>query len=169
MYIRIYNSVETTDTQDGWSVAELAGGHLRAHPRAEEDPDHHRQEDYREGVEDDGQGGQPVREPSPQPEEQPPVHPGHPPRHLPAPARGLQALRGERDLPERERVLQDLHGEPNEQVQADGPAVQGLQGEDIRRDELGAAESHEALSHFLSHVGGAEGLVPQWGLRRVHL
>ena len=57
------------------------------------------------------------------------LHPGHPPRHVPAPAGDLQQARGQAGRPQLRRVLQDLHREPPEEVQAGSQALQGRQGE----------------------------------------
>ena len=61
--------------------------------------------------------------------ELPAIHPGHPPRHVPAPAGDLQQARGQAGRPQLRRVLQDLHREPPEEVQAGSQALQGRQGE----------------------------------------
>ena len=58
-----------------------------------------------------------------------PIHPGHPARHVPAPPADLRQARGQAGHPQRQRVLQDLRGEPAEEVQAGSQALQGRQGQ----------------------------------------
>ena len=57
------------------------------------------------------------------------IHPGYPTRHVPAPPADLRQARGQAGHPQRQRVLQDLRGEPPEEVQAGSQAIQGWQGQ----------------------------------------
>ena len=58
-----------------------------------------------------------------------PIHPGYPARHVPAPPAHLWQARGQAGHPQRQRVLQDIRGEPPEEVQAGRQTLQGRQGQ----------------------------------------
>lgn len=76
-------------------------------------------------------GGAFVPEPKGGAEEQPAVHPGPAARHVPAPANHPVAIRGQNGDPRGERVFPRVHGEPDQQDQADHEPFQGGQGEDV--------------------------------------
>lgn len=77
-------------------------------------------------------GGAPVPKPQIGSEEQPPLHPGPAARHLPAPAHHLVSLWGQNGDFGGKWVLPGLHGEPNQEDQADHQLVQGGQGTYVR-------------------------------------
>lgn len=83
-------------------------------------------------METDGQSGQPLCKPSDEPKKLASVHIGHIAGDLPAPEEDFQELRDTAGLPQRERILQNIHGEPDEQMQTSGAAVQGSKGENLR-------------------------------------
>lgn len=73
-------------------------------------------------------GGATVPEPQAGTEEQPTLHPGPAARHLPAPPHHPVPLRGQDGDARRQRVFPRLHGEPDQEDQADHQPVQGGQG-----------------------------------------
>jgi len=72
-----------------------------------------------------------VPEPKAGPEEQPALHPGPSARHLPAPPDHPVPLRGEDGDLGRKRVLPCVHGEPDEENQADHQPLQGGERADV--------------------------------------
>ncbi len=87
-------------------------------------------------METDGQGRDFMRREENEFEELPSFYIGHSSRNIPAATQDIQELRGTAGIPQRERLLQDIHGEPDGQMQADSPVVQRSQGQNFRRDVL---------------------------------
>lgn len=73
-------------------------------------------------------GGAPLPKPQIGPEEQPPLHPGPVARYIPAPAHGFVTLRGQNGNPGGKWVFSSLHGELDQEDQANQQFVQGGQG-----------------------------------------
>lgn len=121
----------------------------------------HRQEDAGEDVEADGQGGQAVPAAQNESEELAAVHTGHPAGHVPAPEVDLLKKRGPDAPAPCQRALQRLHQQSDAQVQAGHQALQGGQGEDVRRELPLPSQSHQAQPGLLAHAQRAEGHLPQ--------
>lgn len=76
-------------------------------------------------------GGAAVSEPKAGAQEQPAVHLGPAARHLPAPAHCPVKIRGEDGDAGRKRVFQGVHGELDEENEADHKPLQGGQRENV--------------------------------------
>lgn len=126
----------------------------------------HRQAHAGEDVEADGQGCQAVPALPDEPEELAAVHTGHTAGHVPAAQVHLHAVRERAGRPVRQRALQRFHTERHTQVQAGHQAVQGGQGEDVRRELALQAQPDQAQSGVQPHAERAEGGVPPSPVRR---
>lgn len=120
---------------------------------------HDGQEDPGKDLEADGQSREALPAAQDEPEEQSPLHPGHSPGHVPATAADLQQVRGP-NAPAARRLLLRVHKQPDAEVQAGHQAVQGGQGEDVRREQLLPPQPDQAQPGLLAHAKRTEGPVP---------
>jgi len=103
-----------------------------------------------------GQSGETVPTHKNELEEFATVYFGYPAGHLSTFAADLLEVRGQTAAAERQRVLQNIHRELDEQMQENHQVVQRRQRKDVRREFSLPTQSHKTVTRLLSHASRAE-------------